>query len=157
MGKETEFETQPQAWVGREEMKVMKDEERERCNSRLQKWLQNLLLPVCIPLSVFLCSYSHQEAKSVSSFFKLGLVMWLAVTKGTWANVIETEAEKGFVHWGLPLLLLWGTLWLPPGKNKPGPIFWRPVASHLCHSAAMGITQQQAPSTRHWTRYWISP
>lgn len=28
MGKETEFETQPQAWVGSEEMKVMKDEER---------------------------------------------------------------------------------------------------------------------------------
>lgn len=30
MSKETEFETQPQAWVGSKEMKVMKDEERER-------------------------------------------------------------------------------------------------------------------------------
>lgn len=71
------------------------------------------------------------------------------MTNKTLANVMQTEAQKVLKHWGLPLLLLLGTLWLQPGKYKPGVIRWRPVACHLPHPT--GSQHQPRAGTSHQT------
>lgn len=144
MGKDIEFEKWLEAWMGSEEVEVMKEEE-TRCG-RLQKWL-GIFPYLCAWLfAVILYSYSLQEVEWISSRFNLGLVMWLAMTIGTLANVMRTETWKALAHWGLPFLLLWGTPRLPPSEYKPGQICWRPGTTHLCHPTG---SQHQPTASRN--------
>lgn len=118
---------------------------RHRCG-RLQKWLGNLPYLCAWLFAVILYSYSLQEVEWISSRFNLGLVMWLAMTIGTLANVMRTETWKALAHWGLPFLLLWGTPRLPPNEYKPGQICWRPGTTHLCHPTG---SQHQPTASRN--------
>lgn len=72
-GKEAEFETGLKAWVGSEEVEVMKNKEIDVVDCRNGYKIFPYLY-ACL-FAVFLCSYSHEEAESISSSFNLGLVM----------------------------------------------------------------------------------
>lgn len=112
------------------------------CRNRVTK----SSLPNACHSAVFPQSYSHQEEESLALPLNLCLVMWRTMTNRTLANVMQREAWKFLEHWGLPLLLLLRTPWLPPGKYKPGLICWRHVARHLHCPLAASIHWQPAPS-----------